>query len=153
MEADPTNIPAPDCPGCVELSRQVADFKAQIRSLEQKLEAALRSGKRQAAPFSKGLPKAEPKKPGRKPGDDYGTHFRGAIPPVIDEVHAAPLPERCPRCGGSVIASHIDRQYQAEIPRRPIYRQFNVAVGRCACCDGRVLRALPQQRPLILSSG
>jgi transposase len=37
-----------------------------------------------------------------------------------------------------VIASHVDHQYQVEIPRRPIYRQFNVAVGRCACCEGRV---------------
>jgi transposase len=145
MEADSTNIPSPACPGCAELSRQVAELKAHIKVLEQKLETALRSGKRQAAPFSKGLPKANPKKPGRKAGDDYGTHSRRTIPPVIDEVYEAPLPDRCPRCGGEVIASHIDQQYQAEIPRRPIYRQFNVSVGRCACCSGRVQGRHPLQ--------
>jgi len=145
MEADPTNIPSPACPGCAERDRRIADLEERLKSLEQKLEAALRSGKRQAAPFSKGLPQANPQKPGRKSGDDYGTHYRRAIPPIIDEVHEAPLPDRCPRCGGEVVASHVDQQYQAEIPRRPIYRQFNVAVGRCACCDGRVQGRHPLQ--------
>jgi transposase len=73
------------------------------------------------------------------------THSRRAILPVIDEVHQAPLPDCCPRCGGSVVASHVDQQYQAEIPRRPIVRQFNIAVGRCACCCGRVQGRHPLQ--------
>jgi transposase len=145
MEADPTNIPSPVCPGCAERDRRISDLEARVKSLEQKLEAALRSGKRQAAPFSKGPPKSDPKRPGRKAGEDYGTHFRRSIPPIIDEVHQAPLPDRCPRCGGDVIASHVAQQYQAEIPRRAIYRQFNVAVGRCACCDSRVQGRHPLQ--------
>ena len=58
---------------------------------------------------------------------------------MIDEVHAAPLPPRCPRCGNNAfIDERIEQQYQAEIPRRPIYRQFNVAVARCTCCNKRV---------------
>jgi transposase len=145
MEADPLNIPSPVCPGCAQRDRELAELRAEVQSLKQTVEALSRSSKRQAAPFSKGLPKANPKKPGRKGGDDYGTHFRRAIPPVIDEVHEASLPERCPRCGGNAVASHVDQQYQAEIPRRAIYRQFNVAVGHCACCEGRVQGRHPLQ--------
>ena len=152
MDAARTNTdvsPNPVCRGCVaaakrmaELERQNALLQARIALLEQKLEAALRAGKRQAAPFSRGLPKSDPKPPGRKAGEDYGTKaFRAAPPPeVIDEVYDAPLPERCPRCGarGSVILSRVAQQYQVEIPRKPIYRQFNVSVGHCACCQTRL---------------
>jgi transposase len=134
MEADPTNISSPVCAGCVQRDRKIADQEARIQMLERKVEALARSSKRQAAPFSKGFLKANPKKPGRKPGEDYGTHSRRAIPPVIDEVHEAPLPDRCPRCGGEVIAAHIAQQYQAEIPRRPIYRQFNIDCPRPMFC-------------------
>jgi len=34
--------------------------------------------------------------------------------------------------------THIACQYQVEIPRRPIYRKFNVHIGRCAGCGRRV---------------
>lgn len=118
--------------------RRIADLEARVTHLEQLLEKASRSNKRQAAPFSKGLPKADPKPPGRKRGEDYGTKAFRAVPEVIDEEHDAPLPARCPNCGGPVELGHIDAQYQAEIPRRPIYRKFNVAVGRCTCCRKRV---------------
>jgi transposase len=39
----------------------------------------------------------------------------------------------------------VEHQYQAEIPRRPIYRQFNVSVARCTCCDKRVQGRHPLQ--------
>jgi transposase len=121
-------------------------LEAQVKQLQQHVEALSRSAKRQAAPFSRGLPKVDPKRPGRKRGDDYGTKAFRVVPPVIDEVHEAPLPQRCPRCGGrTFIDRRVDQQYQVEIPRRPIYRQFNVAVGRCACCDGRVQGRHPLQ--------
>ena len=148
MDADQTNTDValnPACPGCVAAANRIAGLEARIILLEQKLEAALRAGKRQAAPFSRGLPKDNPKRPGRKKGNDYGTKAFRAVPPVIDEEYDAPLPERCPKCGGRVVASHVDHQYQAEIPRRPIYRQFNVAIGRCACCEGRVQGRHPLQ--------
>ncbi|MDP9174661.1 MAG: IS66 family transposase [Planctomycetota bacterium] len=138
MDADPTSTDASACPGCAERDRRIARLEAQVKQLQQHVEALSRSAKRQAAPFSRGLPRSDPKRPGRKSGDDYGTKAFRAVPPVIDEVHEAPLPRQCPKCGGRVIASHVDQQYQVEIPRRPIHRQFNVAVGRCACCDGRV---------------
>src|SRR6202453_2391631 len=146
MEADQTNMDVPACPGCVAAARRVAELEARIALLEQKLEASLRSGKRQAAPFSRGLPKVDLQRPGRKSGDDYGTKACRVVPPVIDEIHDAPLPERCPRCGGrQFIEERVERQYQAEIPRRPIYRQFNVSVARCTCCDKRVQGRHPLQ--------
>ena len=104
---------------------RIAQLEARVVALEAKLEAMARGAKRQAAPFSKGKPKANPKPPGRKAGDNYGTKAFRPVPPVIDETYEVPLPERCPHCGGGVELSHVDRQYQVEIPRRPIYRQFN----------------------------
>ena len=141
--------PNPCCPGCVASGKRMAQLEARIALLEQKLEAALRAGQRQAAPFSRGLPKSDPKPPGRKSGADYGTKAFRAVPPpdAIDETYDAPLPERCPRCGarGSLILSHVDAQYQVEIPRKPIYRQFNVAVGHCTCCQARLQGRHPLQ--------
>ena len=138
MDAQRPSTDAPTCPGCLARDRRIAELEARVAALEARLEALARSSKRQAAPFSKGPPAADPKRPGRKPGDDYGPKAFRAAPPSIDEVYEAPLPPRCPRCGGEVALSHIARQYQVEIPRRPIYRQFNVAVGACACCGKRV---------------
>jgi transposase len=139
MEAERTDIDVPSCPGCIAAARRIAELETRIRQLEAIVEELRRSGKRQAAPFSRSLPKVDPKRPGRKSGEDYGTQAFRAVPPVVDEVHEAPLPGRCPRCGGrQFIDEHVEHQYQVEIPRRPIHRQFNVAVARCTCCGKRV---------------
>lgn len=145
MDADQNNTDVPLCLDCARRDRRIAELEARIKQLEQRLEELGRSGKRQAAPFSRGLPKLDPKRPGRKSGEDYGTKAFRAVPPVIDEEYDAPLPQRCPKCGGRVVRSRIDHQYQVEIPRRPIYRRFNVAVGHCACCEGRVQGRHPLQ--------
>jgi transposase len=127
-----------------ELEARNARLEGRIAQLETMLAAAARAGKRQAAPFSKGPPKADPKPPGRKGGKDYGTRAFRAVPPRIDQVLEAPLPERC-GCGGAIAHDSIARQYQAEIPRRPIYRQFNVHLGRCRRCGRRVRGRHPLQ--------
>ena len=146
MDADANRTDAFACLGCVDRDRRINRLAAQVRQLQQQVEASSRSGKRQAAPFSRGLPKSDPKRPGRRGGDDYGTQAFRAVPPVIDEIHDAPLPERCPDCGGrQFIDERVDHQYQVEIPRRPIHRQFNVAVARCTCCGGRVRGRHPLQ--------
>jgi transposase len=146
MDAAQTNTDVPACTGCAERDRRIARLEAQVKQLQQHVEALSRSAKRQAAPFSRGLPKVNPKKPGRKSGDDYGTRAFRTVPPVIDETFDAPLPGRCPRCGNNAfIDEHVEQQYQAEIPRRPIYRQFNVAVAQCACCHRRVQGRHPLQ--------
>src|ERR1700722_17201850 len=117
MEAPPTNPDTPSCPGCVARDRRIAQLEERMKALEARIQALSRSPKRQAAPFSKGPPQADPKRPGRKSGDDYGPKAFRAAPPVIDEVLEAPLPERCPGCGGRTELSHIDKQYQVEMPR------------------------------------
>ena len=136
-----TDSVTPTCPGCAERDRRIAELEARIA----KLEALARGAKRQAAPFSKGPPKSDPKPPGRKSGDDYGTHHRRAVPSRIDEVLEAPLPEQCPFCRGEVIQNEVVQQYQTEIPRKVINRQFNVCVGKCQCCHRRVQGRHPLQ--------
>jgi len=44
------------------------------------------------------------------------------------------LPDVCPGCGGTLDETHVDHQYQTDIPRRPVVRQFNVHCGRCRAC-------------------
>jgi len=128
-----------ECPNCARLEREVAELKARVAQLEALLEQALRAGKRQAAPFSKRAPKKAPKKPGRKPGEEYGEHHRRAIPDRVDETYDVPLPARCPHClGRSLAEEHVCQQFQYEIPRRPIVRQFDVHVGTCGECGRRV---------------
>jgi transposase len=133
------------CLRCLQLEREVADLRAQVERLTRLLDEQRRAGKRQAAPFAKGPPKPEPKKPGRKPGKDYGTKAHRQPPEHIDETHEAKLPDACPDCGGPVDETHIDHQYQVEIPRRPIHRQFHVHIGRCRQCRRRVQGRHPLQ--------
>ncbi len=128
------------CPTCESLRKRIAE-------LEALLEAAQRAGKRQAAPFAKKPPKTKPKKPGRKPGDDYGAKAHRPAPPPeqIDEVHEAPLPDHCPECGGDIDETGVAQQFQVEIPRRPIHRQFNIHIGCCRQCRRRVHGRHPLQ--------
>lgn len=130
-------VPAP-CTHCGRLQREVAELRTQVEHLTALLEEQRRAGKRQAAPFAKGAPKPQPKKPGRKPGKDYGTKAHRQPPEQIDETYEAPLPDACPDCGGPLTETHIDHQYQVEIPRRPIHRQFNIHIGCCQRCCRRV---------------
>ena len=62
------------------LREQLKKAAAEIERLRKALEDALRSLKRQAAPFSKGKPKSNPKRPGRKGGADYGQRAFRAVP-------------------------------------------------------------------------
>lgn len=126
------------CLNCVRLEREVAELRAQVERLTRLLDDQRRAGKRQAAPFAKGPPKPEPKKPGRKAGKNYGTKAHRQPPEQIDETYEAPLPDQCPDCGGDIEETHIDQQYQVEIPRRPIHRQFNIHIGCCQKCRRRV---------------
>jgi transposase len=129
------------------LQRRIHDLKAEIERRRRQLPAAIRAGKRQAVPFAKGQPKPNPRKPGRKPGNDYGTkdHRQPPSPEQIDEVHEAPLPHVCPDCGGPLDETHVAQQFQVEIPRKPIYRQFNIHVGNCRQCQHRVQGRHPLQ--------
>ena len=121
--------------------RLIEQLQQTIRDLLKRLDESERSAKRQAAPFSKGKPKDKPKKPGRKKGDQHGKHAHREPPPPaqIDETLDAPLPEQCPDCGGDVIEDRLDQQFQTEIPRKPIVREFKIHCGHCNKC-GKHLR-------------
>lgn len=138
------------CPGCAQRDRKIAELEAVIKDLKsrmEKLEAGTRAAKRQAAPFSKGPPKVDPKRPGRKSGPEHGIHLHREVPPHIDETYEAPLPGCCsdPNCPGHVHETEVVQQYQTEIPRKPISRQFNIHVGECDVCHRRVQGRHPLQ--------
>ena len=135
------------CRECLRLRQEVADLTTQVELLRRALEQSQRAGKRQAAPFSKGPPKEQPKTPGRKAGDDHGQHGHRPPPPPeqIDECHEAPLPEACSHCGGAVAETDVVQQYQTEIPRRPLIRQFNIHRGQCQTCGEAVQGRHPLQ--------
>ena len=122
-----------------EAGRLRQDNERLQRELQEALsglDKAKRQSKRQAAPFSKGAPKPQPKTPGRKAGSAHGRHGHRLPPPpaTVDVVLEAPLPDSCPHCGAVVQPTVIHQQYQTEIPRRPIIRQFNIHVGCCRGC-------------------
>jgi transposase len=130
-----------------QLRRRVADLEAQLHDLTRRLEEALRAGKRQAAPFRKGPPQPNPKTPGRKSGAAHGRHGHREPPPAeqVHETHEAALPDACPDCGGGVAETGVVTQYQTEIPRRPVYRQFHVRLGQCRQCGQRIQGRHPLQ--------
>lgn len=122
-----------------QLESQVEQLAVQVRQLSAQLQEALRAGKRQAAPFSKGPPKDHPKPPGRKPGPDYGVKAHRPIPDgPPDEIIDVPLPDSCPNCGGPTAEDHTAEQYQTEIPRKPIIRRFDLHIGHCRHCGKRI---------------
>jgi transposase len=125
------------------LKQRLAELEALVKELQAQLAAALRAGKRQAAPFSKGVPKAEPKTPGRKVGHPAAQRPK---PQRVDRVVEATLPTRCPSCGGPVMPDQVEVQYQVDIPPvQPVVTQFNVHVGHCTDCQRRLQGQHPQQ--------
>lgn len=123
-----------------ELSASLAARDVRIAELEKLLEDSRRSGKRQAAPFSKGDPAEEPQRPGRKSGKRHGRHGHRMAPAgAPDRELSAPLPLCCPHCGGEVEHLRDAEQFQTELPElRPTVTRFTVGVGRCKNCRRRV---------------
>lgn len=123
-----------------DLTTRLGERDARIAELERLLEEARRSGKRQAAPFSKGDPKQEPKRPGRKSGDAHGRHGHRELPAgPADLEFDALVPDRCPDCGGEVELERVDEQFQVDLPEpRPVITKFKVQIGRCKDCQRRI---------------
>jgi transposase len=129
------------------LRRDNERLQRELEQARAEADQGKRQGKRQAAPFAKGPPKAQPRRPGRKPGPAHGRHGH-RLPPSpdqVDEVLDAPLPDACPHCGDSIPQTAVTAQYQTEIPRRPLIRQFNVHVGCCCGCGQRIQGRHPLQ--------
>ena len=127
------------------LQRRLDRILAENERLRRQLEEALRSLKRQAAPFSKGDAKAEPKRPGRKPGAEYGARACRPVPVRIDQQIPVSLPTDSPCCGAPVIHEDTKPQFQEDIVRVTIVRQFDIQIGRCACCGRHVQGRHPLQ--------
>jgi transposase len=135
------------CAGCQSLQRLLHDLQVGNQRLRRQLDDATRAPKRQAALFTKGPPTDKPKRRGRKPGKDYRTkaHHQLPNPDQIDEVREAPLPDRCPDCGGSLDEPDLGQQFKIEIPRKPIHRQLNIHVRQCRQRRRRVQGRHPLQ--------
>src|SRR3989442_4928395 len=122
------------------LREQLKKAQAETERLRKLPEEALRSLKRQAAPFSKGEPKSNPNRPGRKSGSDYGQRAFRAVPKRVNEEIAVPLPKKCPHCGGRVVHDDTQPQFQEDILRQNIVRRLDVENGHCTRCRVHVLR-------------
>lgn len=121
------------------LEQSNQELRAEVERLKRLLEEALRTAKRQAAPFSRRNPKAHPHKPGRKTGSQYGRRCRRPIPEKVDEVIEVPLPQACPHCGSRVEEMGVVSQYQTEIPPPRVERiEFRIHQGCCEGCGQRV---------------
>ena len=112
---------------------EIQRLRQENDRLARELESARRSQKRQAAPFSKGEPKATPKKPGRKSGAAHGPHHRRRVPEMTGERYVAELSGQC-ECGGAIGWEQTKRQYQEDIVRRTVVREFQVQTGHCGGC-------------------
>ncbi len=123
-----------------ELTDTLAARDARVAELEKLLEDSRRSGKRQAAPFSKGEPVEEPKRPGRRSGKNHGRHGHRAVPlGPVDRDLDAPLSACCPDCGGVVDHERDEEQFATELPEvRPVVTRFTIGIGRCRNCKRRV---------------
>lgn len=119
--------------------RRILRLTRKNKQLLNRLEEALRAGKRQASPFGKGPPKANPKRSGRKPGPRHGPTNLRPPPDHVDETLAAAVPLDCDRCGQEIEVDDIKSQYQWDIRldlhRRVqiVVREFKVQIGHCGC--------------------
>jgi transposase len=130
-----------------DLVAQIAAREARIAELEKLLEESRRSGKRQAAPFSKGEPTEAPVRPGRRGGEGHGRHGHRMPLSDPDRVVDVPLAGCCPDCGGVVVLDRVAEQWQIDLPDQPaaLVTRFDVAVGHCRGCGRRVQGRHPEQ--------
>lgn len=123
-------------------------LQAKLEAAQAKiaaLEAELRRGRRQAAPFSRDEPKPDPKPPGRRPGQ--GEFSRREMPPeeAIQETFEVPL-EACPECGSPLEDRAAHEQVQVDLPEvEPVLTRFRTESGYCPRCRKRVRSRHPRQ--------
>ncbi len=101
-----------------KLKKENRELRAQLKEAQARiaaLEAELRRGRRQAAPFSRDEKKPEPKRPGRRPGQGRFSYLKPPPEEEIQETIEVPL-SRCPDCGGPLVDRHTHEQIQIDIP-------------------------------------
>ena len=134
-----TDLAALDRDALIGLVRKLV---AEVESLRAEVEALKRSGKRQAAPFSKGTRVKAPKTPGRKPGQGMFKRREAPAPESLSEPPIdVPVAETaCPKCGGELVADRVEEASVVDLPEvvRPRVRLFRVDVHRCTGCGATV---------------
>jgi transposase len=154
-----------------ELEGQVARLTARVElllkrqaELRQRLEEIERSGKRQAAPFSKGPPQPDPKPPDSRPAtttdaitvapSPNSRRMKSTTCRSPPSVRSAIRPTWWTRprsrsgrrtwagAAGPAVSAGVDEttqpQWQTDLPTRPIVRRFDIHCGHCADCGARV---------------
>ncbi len=126
--------------------RRIEQLEKQIDQLRKLIEELQRSGKRQAAPFSRGEPKANPKRRGRRRGARYGTRGFRVAPKRPDRIVEVEAPLYCPACETATKLDHVERQWQTDIPPiEPTTTEFRIHVARCTQCGRSVRDRHPEQ--------
>lgn len=120
------------------IEKDLERLRQERDRLKERLDAAQRTGKRQAGPFSKGEPRPNPKRPGRKKGAQYGRKAHRPIPEKVDEEVEVQGPEKSLCCGAAIDNLRVEDQYQTEIVRKTHVTCFHVHVGNCHQCGKRV---------------
>jgi transposase len=132
----------------LKLAALVEKQAAEIASLRAEIEALKRSGKRQAAPFSKGARKTDPKKPGRKPGQGMFKTREAPTPEQLTEppIDVPVVETECPKCGGELDEGRVEEASITDLPEvvRPRVRRFRVRVRRCKRCKAIVRGRHPE---------
>lgn len=122
-----------------------------IEELRAEIEDLKRSGKRQAAPFSKGTRKQDPKRPGRKPGQGLFKTREAPAPETLSEppIDVPTVETECPRCGGELDEGRVEEVSTTDLPEvaRPRVRLFRVRVRRCRRCKAAVRGRHPEVAP------
>lgn len=128
---------------------------AIIEALRAEVEALKRSGKRRAAPFSKGTRKADPKKPGRKPGRGLFKNREASAPETLSEppIDVPVVESECPKCGGELDEGRVEEASIVDLPEapKPRVRLFRVQVRRCRRCKTTVRGRHPDLAPRAIA--
>jgi len=143
-----TDLAALDRYALIGLVRKLV---AEVESLRAEVETLKRSGKRQAAPFSKGTHVKAPKTPGRKPGQGMFKRREAPAPESLSEPPiGVPVAERaCPKCGDGLVADRVEDASVVDLPAvvGPRVRLFRVGVRRCRGCGATVRGRHPDLAP------
>lgn len=128
-----------------QLEAELLKAQAVIRTLQEKLAALQRAGKRQATPFARRARVEQPKRPGRKRG--RGTFSQRAKPAAADitETKRAAL-SGCPDCGCALEQLREHEQFEIDLPEvQPQITRYIMLSGKCPQCGKRHRLTHPTQ--------